>query len=103
LGFTEKTLFQNLICARKFPDENSLLLHLPGTDYSPRDCRRESQWKAAVACSRTKAYGWLDGRTKPRVLYSDNGWQTWTTDCPGNVDMIWLSERTTIRQEHFGN
>jgi prepilin-type N-terminal cleavage/methylation domain-containing protein/prepilin-type processing-associated H-X9-DG protein len=57
----------------------------------------------SFADGHAEIHKWLDGRTKPRVLYSDNGWQTWTTDCPGNVDMIWLSERTTLREERLGN
>jgi prepilin-type N-terminal cleavage/methylation domain-containing protein/prepilin-type processing-associated H-X9-DG protein len=57
----------------------------------------------SFADGHAEIHKWLDGRTKPRVIYKDTGWQTWTTDCPGNVDMIWLSERTTIREERLGN
>ena len=39
---------------------------------------------------------WVDPRTRPKAIYGDNGWQTWVTDCPGNQDLIWLSERTTL-------
>ena len=53
----------------------------------------------SFADGHAEIHKWLDSRTKPRPLYSDNGWQTWTTDCPGNVDMIWLSERTTFREQ----
>jgi prepilin-type N-terminal cleavage/methylation domain-containing protein len=42
---------------------------------------------------------WVDSRTRPRVLYRDDGWQTWTVNCPGNLDMIWLSERTTFVEQ----
>ncbi len=42
---------------------------------------------------------WVDSRTRPKVLYSDKGWQTWVVDCPGNRDILWLSERTTIVEQ----
>ena len=41
---------------------------------------------------------WVDPRTKPKTLYSDTGWQTWVVNCPNNLDLIWLSERTTVVQ-----
>ncbi|MSU36766.1 MAG: type II secretion system protein [Pedosphaera sp.] len=42
---------------------------------------------------------WVDSRTRPKTLYSDNGWQTWVVNCPGNADMVWLSERTTLVEQ----
>ncbi len=42
---------------------------------------------------------WVDPRTKPKVVYGDNGWQTWVVNCPGNQDMLWLSARTTITEQ----
>ncbi len=53
----------------------------------------------SFADGHAEIHKWLDPRTKPPPLYSDTGWQTWTTKCPGNVDMIWLSERTTFREQ----
>ena len=53
----------------------------------------------SFADGHAEIHKWLDARTKPAVLYSDTGWMTWTTTCPGNRDMVWLSERTTIREQ----
>jgi len=39
---------------------------------------------------------WVDSRTRPKAVYRDNGWETWSVNCPGNQDMIWLSARTTM-------
>ncbi len=52
----------------------------------------------SFADGHAEIHRWVDGRTKPKVLYSGTAWQTWTANCPGNPDMIWLSERTTIRE-----
>lgn len=52
----------------------------------------------SFADGHAEIHKWLDRRTRPRALYSANGWATWTPNCPGNPDMIWLSERTTIRE-----
>jgi prepilin-type processing-associated H-X9-DG protein len=53
----------------------------------------------SFADGHAEIHKWLDGRTKPAVLYSDSGWLTWTPNCPGNQDLVWLSERTTIREK----
>ncbi|MBI3853556.1 MAG: type II secretion system protein [Verrucomicrobia bacterium] len=53
----------------------------------------------SFADGHAEIHKWLDWRTRPPVLYSDSGWLTWTPNCPGNRDMIWLSERTTIREQ----
>jgi prepilin-type N-terminal cleavage/methylation domain-containing protein len=53
----------------------------------------------SFADGHAEIHKWLDWRTKPPVRYSDTGWMTWTPNCPGNVDLIWLSERTTIREQ----
>jgi prepilin-type N-terminal cleavage/methylation domain-containing protein/prepilin-type processing-associated H-X9-DG protein len=53
----------------------------------------------SFADGHAEIHKWLDWRTKPAVIYSDSGWMTWTTTCPGNRDMVWLSERTTIREQ----
>ncbi len=50
----------------------------------------------SFADGHSEIHKWLDPRTKPKLLYRDAAWTTWVTDCPGNKDMIWLSERTTI-------
>lgn len=42
---------------------------------------------------------WVDPRTRPPVQYRDGAWATWTRICPGNMDIVWLSERTTIREK----
>lgn len=52
----------------------------------------------SFADGHAEIHKWLDSRTKPPVLYSDSGWMTWTPNCPGNQDMVWLSERTTVRE-----
>ena len=53
----------------------------------------------SFADGHAEIHRWVDGRTKPRVQYNGNAWQTWVTDCPGNRDLIWLSERTTMRED----
>ena len=53
----------------------------------------------SFADGHAEVHKWLDARTKPPVLYSDSGWMTWTVNCPGNWDLVWLSERTTIREK----
>lgn len=52
----------------------------------------------SFADGHAEIHKWQDSRTKPPVLYSDSGWMTWTPNCPGNQDMVWLSERTTVRE-----
>ncbi len=52
----------------------------------------------SFADGHAEIHKWLDSRTQPPVLYSANGSMTWAPNCPGNRDMIWLSERTTIRE-----
>ena len=42
---------------------------------------------------------WVDPRTRPKILYRDDAWSTWKRDCPNNEDMLWLSERTTYRED----
>jgi prepilin-type N-terminal cleavage/methylation domain-containing protein/prepilin-type processing-associated H-X9-DG protein len=53
----------------------------------------------SFADGHAEIHKWLDWRTKPKPLYRDTAWQTWTTDCPGNPDVVWLSERTTVREQ----
>jgi prepilin-type N-terminal cleavage/methylation domain-containing protein/prepilin-type processing-associated H-X9-DG protein len=52
----------------------------------------------SFADGHAEIHRWLDARTRPPMLYSDTAWMTWTVNCPGNIDMVWLSERTTIRE-----
>ena len=53
----------------------------------------------SFADGHAEIHRWVDGRTKPRAQYNANAWQTWVTDCPGNRDLVWLSERTTMRED----
>ncbi|MBM3835159.1 MAG: type II secretion system protein [Verrucomicrobia bacterium] len=57
----------------------------------------------SFADGHAEIHKWVDPRTKPRILYNANAWQTWIVNCPGNADMIWLSERTTIREDRPAN
>lgn len=50
----------------------------------------------SFADGHAEIHKWVDPRTRPRVLYRDGAWSTWVSDCPGNRDVIWLSERTTV-------
>jgi prepilin-type N-terminal cleavage/methylation domain-containing protein/prepilin-type processing-associated H-X9-DG protein len=51
----------------------------------------------SFADGHAEIHKWTDWRTRPKVLYSSNGWTTWTTTCPGNLDVLWIAERTTYR------
>lgn len=51
----------------------------------------------SFADGHAEIHKWLDWRTKPPVLYRSDAWTTWTVNCPGNRDMVWLSERDTFR------
>lgn len=52
----------------------------------------------SFADGHAEIHRWVDPRTRPPVLYRDGAWSTWTRICPGNLDVVWLSERTTIRE-----
>jgi prepilin-type N-terminal cleavage/methylation domain-containing protein/prepilin-type processing-associated H-X9-DG protein len=53
----------------------------------------------SFADGHAEIHRWVDARTKPRVLYRSDAWQTWAANCPGNRDLIWLSERTTMKEQ----
>ncbi|MBM3823817.1 MAG: type II secretion system protein [Verrucomicrobia bacterium] len=52
----------------------------------------------SFADGHAEIHKWVDPRTKPRILYSDDAWSKWIVNCPNNSDVVWLSERTTFRE-----
>ncbi len=53
----------------------------------------------SFADGHAEIHRWVDPRTKPKILNRGDAWQTWTVNCPGNKDLIWLSERTTFKED----
>ena len=53
----------------------------------------------SFADGHAEIHKWVDWRTKPPVLYRSDAWTTWTTTCPGNLDVLWIAERTTFRTQ----
>lgn len=53
----------------------------------------------SFADGHAEIHKWVDPRTRPKPLYRSGAWSSWTTTCPNNKDVVWLSERTTIREQ----
>ncbi len=53
----------------------------------------------SFADGHAEVHKWLDPRTRPPVKYTQYSFSGVSGDSPGNVDMLWLAERTTVRDE----
>lgn len=50
----------------------------------------------SFADGHSEIHRWVDPKTKPKPLYSSNGWATWVTT-GANLDVLYLAEHTTYR------